>query len=305
MGITLRKLAVFAKVAETGQVTKAGELLLMSQPAVSMALAELEVSAGGPLFMRRGRRLLLNDRGRLLLEPAQEILRNVANFENLLEESEREPRGLLRIGASTTIGNYLLPSLIARFSRLYPGAKASLQVGNTQQIELSLEQGAIDLGLIEGPSHAPLLKTMPWRDDELVVIAAKGHPMSGEKSVSADMLATADWIMREPGSGTREVFEAALSGWVSSINISLELGHTEAIKKAVEAGLGVSCLSRLAVQRELENGWLVEIGTSLDLKRSLTILLRNDTCRTRLLQSFLDMLQFDGGRGSSEQVSQK
>lgn len=305
MSITLRKLSVFAKVAETGQVTKAGGLLLMSQPAVSMALAELEESAGGPLFLRRGRRLLLNDRGRLLLEPAQEILRNVANFKNLLEESEREPRGLLRIGASTTIGNYLLPSLIARFSRLYPGAKASLQVGNTQQIELSLEQGAIDLGLIEGPSHAPLLKTMPWRDDELVVIAAKGHPMSGEKSVSADMLATADWIMREPGSGTREVFEAALSGWVSSINISLELGHTEAIKKAVEAGLGVSCLSRLAVQRELENGWLVEIGTSLDLKRSLTILLRNDTCRTRLLQSFLDMLQFDAGRGSSEQVSQK
>jgi DNA-binding transcriptional LysR family regulator len=276
----------------------------MSQPAVSMALAELEASAGGPLFMRRGRRLLLNDRGRLLLEPAQEILRNVANFENLLEESDREPRGILRIGASTTIGNYLLPSLIARFSRLYPRAKASLQVGNTQQIELSLEQGAIDLGLIEGPSHAPLLKTLPWRDDELVVIVGRGHPMSGEKSVSAAMLANADWIMREPGSGTREVFEAALSEWVSNINITLELGHTEAIKKAVEAGLGVSCLSRLAVQRELENGWLVEIKTSLDLKRSLTILLRNDTCRTKLLQSFLDMLLLGGGRESSEQANQ-
>lgn len=155
MSVTLRKLAVFAKVAETGQVTKAGELLLMSQPAVSMALAELEESAGGPLFMRRGRRLFLNDRGRLLLQPVQEILRRVANFEKLLEESEREPRGLLRIGASTTIGNYLLPALIARFSELYAGAEASLLVGNTQQIEISLEQGDIDLGLIEGPSHAP------------------------------------------------------------------------------------------------------------------------------------------------------
>ncbi len=300
MGITLRKLSVFAKVAETGQVTKAGEVLYMSQPAVSMALAELEASAGGPLFLRQGRRLLLNDRGRLLLEPAQEILRNVANFENLLEESDREPRGLLRIGASTTIGNYLLPSLIADFSELYPSAKASLQVGNTQQIEHALEQGTIDLGLIEGPSHAALLTTMPWQDDELVVIAGNRHPMSKEKSVSADMLANAAWIMREPGSGTREVFEAALSGRVHSIHISLELGHTEAIKKAVEAGLGISCLSRLAVQRELENGWLVEIKTSLNLKRSLTILLRNVTCRTRLLQSFLDMLQIDEGRKSAK-----
>jgi DNA-binding transcriptional LysR family regulator len=298
MSVTLRKLAVFAKVAETGQVTKAGELLLMSQPAVSMALAELEESAGGPLFMRRGRRLFLNDRGRLLLQPVQEILRRVANFEKLLEESEREPRGLLRIGASTTIGNYLLPALIARFSELYAGAEASLLVGNTQQIEISLEQGDIDLGLMEGPSHAPLVKTVPWRADELVVIAGKCHPLSKETLVSADMLANADWIMREPGSGTREVFEAALAKWGGSIHIGLELGHTEAIKKAVEAGLGVSCLSRLAVQRELDNGWLVEIATPLDLKRSLTILLRNDGYRTKLLQAFLDMLQSDAGDGS-------
>lgn len=305
MSVTLRKLAVFAKVAETGQVTKAGKLLLMSQPAVSMALAELEESAGGPLFMRRGRQVILNDRGRLLLEPAQEILRRVANFENLMEESDREPRGLLRIGASTTIGNYLLPSLIARFSGRYPDAKASLQVGNTQQIEVALERGDIHLGLIEGPSHAPLLKTLPWRADELVVIAGKQHPLSKEASVSASMLANADWIMREPGSGTREVFEAALSKWGDSINISLELGHTEAIKKAVEAGLGISCLSRLAVQRELENGWLVEIMTPLDFTRSLTILLRNNGYRTKLLQSFLDMLLSNTGKTSSRKVNQK
>jgi DNA-binding transcriptional LysR family regulator len=173
-------------------------------------------------------------------------------------------------------------------------------VGNTQQIERSLEQGAIDLGLIEGPSHASHLKTMLWRDDELVVIAGRKHSMTRQKSVSADMLVSADWIMREPGSGTREVFEAALAERINNINISLELGHTEAIKKAVEAGLGISCLSRLAVQRELENGWLVEIRTPLDLKRTLTILLRKDSCRTRLLQSFLDMLQVDAKRGVSE-----
>jgi DNA-binding transcriptional LysR family regulator len=291
MAITLRKLSVFVKVAETGQVTRASEALLMSQPAVSMALAELEEEAGGPLFVRRGRRLLLNDRGRFLLGPAQETLRTAANFELLLKESDQEPRGLLRIGASTTIGNYLLPSLIARFSRLHSLARASLQVGNTHQIESALEQGEIDLGLIEGPSHAPLLETFPWRDDELVVIVGQGHPLSRQRTVSADMLADADWIMREAGSGTREVFENALGGRLDRLHISLELGHTEAIKKAVEAGLGISCLSRLTVRRELENGWLMEIKTSLDLRRPLTILLRKDRVRTRLLQAFLEMLQ--------------
>ncbi|ABA88841.1 helix-turn-helix transcriptional regulator, LysR family [Syntrophotalea carbinolica DSM 2380] len=298
MSITLRKLAVFTKVAETGQATKSGELLLMSQPAISMALKELEENAGGQLFIRQGRRLILNDRGRLLLEPAQEILRRVARFENLLAESERQPRGLLRIGASTTIGNYLLPSLIARYSCLYTDAKASLQVGNTHQIEVSLDRGDIDLGLIEGPSHAPLLKAIPWRNDELVVIAGREHPITKINSVTADMLEKANWIMREPGSGTREVFEAALAEFGGSINIDLELGHTEAIKKAVEAGLGISCLSRLAVQRELENGWLVEISTHLNLTRSLTILLRDDGYRTKLLQSFLDMLLLNEVQGS-------
>ena len=136
-------------------------------------------------------------------------------------------------------------------------------MGNTQQIERALEQGEIDLGLVEGPSHSALLQTMPWRDDELVVITGRGHPMSGEKPVTDDMLTAADWIMRETGSGTREVFETALTEWGKSIHISLELGHTEAIKKAVEAGLGVGCLSRLAVQRELDNGWLMEIKTPL------------------------------------------
>ena len=305
MAITLRKLSVFAKVAEAGKVTKASELLLMSQPAVSMALAEMEQEAGGPLFVRQGRRLFLNDRGRLLLEPAQDILRKVADFENLLEKSDQEPRGLLRTGASTTIGNYLLPSLMARFSRLYPKARASLQVGNTQQIERALEQGEIDLGLVEGPSHSALLQTMSWRDDELVVITGREHPMSRKKPVTDDMLSAADWIMREPGSGTREVFETALTKWGKSIHISLELGHTEAIKKAVEAGLGVGCLSRLAVQRELDNGWLMEIRTPLKLKRSLITLLRNNASRTRLLQTFLDLLHSDAGKGLPKNGNQE
>jgi DNA-binding transcriptional LysR family regulator len=290
MALTLRKLEIFIQVADLGQVTRAGQALSMSQSAVSMALAELESAAGGPLFLRQGRRLLLNDRGRLLLEPAREILRKTAQFERLLSDSGEAPRGLLRIGASTTIGNYLLPEYIAKFSRNYPEARATLQVGNTQQIEQSLARGEIDLGLIEGPSHAPQLEILPWRDDELIVIAGREHPLGRESAVTLAMLTAADWIMREPGSGTREVFEAALSDRSGQVRIALELGHTEAVKKAVEAGMGIACLSRLAVQRELDHGWLVEIKTALDLKRPLVILLPRGASRTRLLQAFLERL---------------
>lgn len=291
MSISLRKLEIFVRVAETEHVTRASELLMISQSAVSMALADLEKDAGGKLFQRQGRRLVLNVRGRNLLPEASAILQQVNNFERLLHDSGSEPVGEIRIGASTTIGNYLLPSIMAEFSRLYPRAKALLQVGNTQQIETALEKGDLELGLIEGPSHAAILEVLPWRDDELVVIVGIKHPWAQNKSIDRQMLKDADWIIREKGSGTREVFEEAIQGYLDSLVPHLELGHTEAIKKAVEAGLGVGCLSRLAVQRELAHGWLVELDSPLALHRSLTILLAGNSYRGQLLQAFLDLLR--------------
>lgn len=291
MRTSLRKLEIFAKVAETEHVTQASEQLRLSQSAVSMALADLERQAGSPLFQRRGRRLFLNDRGRGLLAAAQQVLAQLDIFEKLLDESAVEPVGELIIGASTTIGNYLLPALMASSSQRYPLAKALLQVGNTQQIETALERGKIDLGLIEGPCHSQALDRIHWRDDELVVIAGKNHRWSSAEQIDRTMLKNADWIVREKGSGTREVFEAAMSETVQSYPTVLELGHTEAIKKAVEAGLGVSCLSRLAVARELEHGWLVAVKTPLRLSRPLTILLRKDGYRSQLLKSCLELLQ--------------
>lgn len=291
MALTLRKLEIFLKVAECGHVTRAGESLLLSQSAVSMAIAELEERAGGPLFKRQGRKLLLNDRGRLLLPEAREILQRAHNIENLLRESSDELVGILHIGASTTIGNYLLPSLIAEFSRLYPRAQAQLLVGNTEQIEKGVDHGELDLGLIEGPCHVQTLTSLPWRDDELVVIAGPQHPWAKKGRVTPRMLAEADWIMREKGSGTREVFEAAMTGKVDGFNTRLELGHTEAVKKAVEAGMGVSCLSRLAVQRELAHGWLVAVASPLELKRPLAILVKKDGYRSRLMAAFLKLLK--------------
>lgn len=291
MPITLRQLEIFEGVATSEHVTKASERLLISQSAVSMAIAELENITGGPLFERRGRRLLLNDRGRLLLPEAREVLGRVRTIERVMNEATENPVGVLRVGASTTIGNYILPSLAGEFARLYPRAKAQLIVGNTQQIETAVEEGGLDLGLIEGPCHLGSLSSTFWRQDELVVIVGRSHPWCSERKVSVDMLASAPWIIREKGSGTREVFESAMATQGIGITVSLELGHTEAIKKAVEAGLGVGCLSRMAVQRELDNGWLINIDSPLDLRRNLVILTRSYGYRTKLLEAYLVLLQ--------------
>ena len=290
MTISLRQLEIFERVATCEHVTQAGNQLLLSQSAVSMAIAEFERYAGAPLFERRGRRLLLNDRGRQILPEARDVLMKVHMIEQFLNESVGEPIGTLNVGASTTIGNYLLPAVIGEFSRRYQRAKALLHVANAQQIERAVEDGEFDLGLIEGLPHINSLVTEPWRRDELVVIVGKDHEWAGDRKASPAMLHDAAWIMREKGSGTREIFEAAMAGKGIGYSIAMELGHTEAVKKAVEAKLGVGCLSRIAVQRELDNGWLVEVKNSLDLHRTLLILTRNGEQTTTLLKAFLALL---------------
>ena len=291
MSISLRQLQIFEKVAGCEHVTLASNQLLLTQSAVSMALAELERLAGAPLFERQGRRLLLNDRGRQILPQVRDVLVGVRKIEQFLADSLDEPCGTLQIGASTTIGNYLLPALIGEFSQKHPGAGALLQVGNAQQIEQAVAGGDLDLGLIEGLPHIATLDTRIWRADELVVVVGLGHEWSAKRKASSGMLQTAGWIMREKGSGTREIFEAAMDRKELRFSIALELGHTEAIKKAAEAGLGVGCLSRMAVQRELDHGWLVEIASPLDLRRELIILQRHSMHSTTLLKGFLALLE--------------
>ena len=149
-----------------------------------------------------------------------------STIEQFLNESVGEPIGVLKVGASTTIGNYLLPLIVGEFSRQYLRAKAMLYVGNTRQIETAVEDGEYELGLIEGPSHNTSLASSPWRDDELVVIAGKEHPLvHHEKNASINMMETAPWIMREKGSGTREIFEAAMYAKGIKFPIAMELGE--------------------------------------------------------------------------------
>ena len=290
MDISLRQLEVFVAVAKIGHVTNAGEELGMTQAAVSLNLAHLERQLKGNLFDRIGKKLILNDRGRLLLQEAAEVLDRAKIMLERVTSRPGDPAGILRIGASTTIGNYLLPAVIGSFSRRYRKARIDLVVGNTSQIEDELAAGHLDLGLIEGPAHKSGLVAKDWRGDELVIIVSPSSPLSAKKKVTVRDLARAAWLAREQGSGTREIFERAMQAVGVRPELKFELGHTEAIKQAVIAGMGVACLSKLAVAREVAAGLLSEINHPLNLQRRLQILLRQGSQETPLQQAMLAYL---------------
>jgi transcriptional regulator, LysR family len=176
MSLSLRQLEIFEKIASTGSVTRAGEELLLTQSAVSMALSQLEQLSSVPLFERSGRRLVLNDAGRLLLKDARDILLAVKRVEQQLQGETGQLAGELLVGGSTTIANYLLPSLLGDFARSYPHTRVQLTVGNTQQVADLLAAGQLDIAFVEGPCHNRELVAVHWRDDELVVVAGAEHP---------------------------------------------------------------------------------------------------------------------------------
>ncbi|AVG14767.1 MULTISPECIES: LysR family transcriptional regulator [Chromobacteriaceae] len=280
--ISLRELEVFVAVAELDTVTRAAERVALTQSAASQALDKLEQGLGAKLFDRVGRRLLINEHGRLLLPRARALLDAAGDVQGLFDGG-----GLaLRIGASTTIANYLLPPLLAAFRRDWPQARLELEVANTRDIVEAVAAFRVDFGLIEGPCHHPELLASPWRQDELLVFAAVSHPLAGRKVAAAE-LAEAEWILREAGSGTREEVERVLLPHLMRLSISMELGHSEAIKHAVAAGLGVSCLSRHVVADLLAAGSVVEVDADLPrLTRTLYRVQHRDKAIGRGMAAF-------------------
>ncbi|POZ63790.1 LysR family transcriptional regulator [Chromobacterium alticapitis] len=285
--ISLRELEVFVAVAEWGTVTRAAEQVALTQSAASQALDKLEQGLGAKLFDRVGRRLLINEHGRLLLPRARALLDAAGDMQDLFHGGELA----LRIGASTTIANYLLPPLLAAFRRDWPQARLELEVANTRDIVEAVAAFRVDFGLIEGPCHHPELLATPWRQDELLVFAAADHPLAGRKAALAE-LAEAGWILREAGSGTREEVERALLPHLHRLAINMELGHSEAIKHAVAAGLGVSCLSRHVVADLLAAGGIVELDADLpQLTRTLWRIQHRDKSVSRGMEAFDGYLQ--------------
>ena len=288
MKYSLRQLEIFVAISRTESVSRASEALSLSQSATSTALSELERQFDLQLFDRVGKSLRINETGQLLLPRAVELLDRAKEIENLLQG--HAGFGHMRIGATLTVGNYLATILVARFLQEHPESRIQLKVHNTSTIVQQIANHELDLGLIEGDCNHPDIEVQPWIADELVVFSAPNHPLASQRKVSMEQLLQEDWILREKGSGTRETFDRAFHSHHSELKIRLELEHTEAIKRAVESGLGIGCISRLALKDAFRRGSLVAISTpNLDLSRFFYFLWHKQKYQTTGVREFLNL----------------
>ncbi len=287
INISPRQLDVFVQIALLGSVRAAAERLHLTQPAASMALAEMERQLDAPVFDRERGRLHLNARGRELLPLAQELLDRYAEFGRRGREDSGMLTGELRIGTSNTVGNYRVGELLGPFVRAYPQVAIRLRVANTEAIAAGMLDHSLDIGCVEGPVTHPLLEVRPWRDDLLAVCAAPGHPLARKRSLDPADFAGARWVVREPGSATRTTSERVLAQLPPGETV-LELDQIEAIKQVVVAGLGIACLPAVAITDAVAAGHLKVLNTPfLDLRRKLSLLLHRQKYHGALLDAFL------------------
>ena len=290
MRYTLRQLEVFLATAHFENVTKAAQSLAMSQSAASGALKDLERQFDMQLFDRIGKRLQANEQGLSLRPKAQALIEQARVLEQQL--INHKDIGHIKLGATLTIGNYLAVGLIADFMRENPGAEIQLEVANTEAIAKQVLNFDLDIGLIEGEFYHSDLEVSHWRDDALVVFCAPNHPLA-QKSVLDDQdLIAAEWILRETGSGTRQGFDRAMHGLLPNQSIKLELQHTEAIKRAVQAGLGISCLSNITLEDAFQRGSLVPLQVPhRDFHRAFYFILHKNKYRSTGIQRWLTLCQ--------------
>lgn len=276
--ITLRQLEVFAATAREGSTQAAANRVARSQSAASAALGDLEKALGVALFDRVGRRLVLNEHGQALLPRAVSLLEQAHELVGLHATEHEAP---LSLASSFTIGEYLMPDLIAQWRQVHPGSRVRLSIANTAEVLEAVASFDASVGFIEGTASHANLRIKRWCADELVVVAAPDHPLAG-RAPTQRQLGEATWILREQGSGTREAADRWLSTHLNEYAVALELGSNEAIKRAARSGLGLACLSRHAVAGAVEEGWLVAVRTGWPaVRRSFSVV----THRARRLGS--------------------
>jgi DNA-binding transcriptional LysR family regulator len=289
--MNLNHLRVFSEVARARSLTRAARSLRVSQPAVSKQLADLEADLGAHLFDRLPRGVRLTAAGEVLYEHAQRILGAEQAAEAELRDMAQLRRGRLSIGASTTIGSYLIPSLFGELHRAHPKVELQLQIANTAVVQAAVLDNTLDLGLTEGFVSSEALTTEVVAHDEMVVIAAPGHAALRNSSLHARDLRELPVLMRERGSGTRDVVEAALRTLGVEIVPIMALGSTEALKNAVLHGLGIAIVSRLTVEQELHTGRVHEVRVSdLHIRRDLHLVTLKGKQLSRPMAAFVEVL---------------
>lgn len=279
MKFTLRQLEIFLAIARHDNLGRAAADLNLSQSAASDALRELEHQFDVQLFDRVGKRLQLNDLGRFLQPRAEELLSRAQALEQAL--AAHEGVGSLKVGATVTIGSALAIPLISQYRQRFPTSRVTLDVANTEQISQKVANFELDIGLIEGEVNNPVLEITRWRTDRLVLFASRRHVLAKKTELDTDDLLAANWILREPGSGTRQTFDRVMHDLVPELHIALELQQTEAILQAVKAGLGLGCLSEVLLEDAFKSGDVVPLhAPQRDFTRHLYMILHRNKYRS-------------------------
>ena len=286
-----RRLQVFHTVARLLSFTKAAESLHMTQPAVTFQVRQLEEYFNTRLFDRTHNRISLTDAGKRVFEYADEIFDLYAKMENAVRDMTGEISGILIIGASTTIAEYMLPALLGDFKRKYPDINVHLKVSNSDGIVSMVENNDIDLGVVEAPVMNKNLVVENCRHDRLVAIVPPQHSLASEQKVQLKDLMNHAYIAREEGSGTREVIHEYLTNAgmkPADIHVAMELGSPEAIKGAVEAGMGVSIVSEVTIHKEMQLGTLVALELDPPMERPFSFVHQKQKFRQRAMDELLD-----------------
>ncbi len=286
-----RRLQVFYTVARLLSFTKAAEALHMTQPAVTFQIRQMEEHFNTRLFDRSRNRIDITEAGRVIFEYAERIFEQYAEMENAVREVTGDVSGAITLGASTTIAEYMLPALLGDFKKQYTDINLRLKVTNTEGIVSMVENNVIDLGVVEAPVSNKSLMVEVCRIDQLVVIVPPGHPLAKREAIGIEELQAWPFICREQGSGTREVIIEYLHAQglhKDYLHNCLELGSSEAIKGAVEAGMGVSILSKTVINKEQQLGTLVGIPLAPALERPFSFVRQKQKFRSGAIEQLLD-----------------
>jgi DNA-binding transcriptional LysR family regulator len=294
--VTLEQLRVFVAVAERQHMTRAAEALNLAQSAVSAAIAALEGRYRAKLFHRVGRGIELTEAGSVFLVEARAVLARAESAELKLAELAGLKRGRLLVQASQTISSYWLPRHLVAFRRAHPGIDIKLTTGNTMEAVNAILDGSAELGFVEGLVDQPLLEVTEMARDQLIVVVAPDHLWAGKKTLAAKDLSAAEWVLREPGSGTRSVFEEAmreLGIMPYDLKVGLELPTNEAVRAAVEAGMGATAISASAAASGIEAELLVKAGIDLPV-RHFNLIVHKERHRSHAAHALVALIAAGG-----------
>jgi len=285
MKLTLRQMEIFLNVVSSGHLTNVAKEMSLSQSAISMSIKELESILGRPVFDRINKKLVLNEVGRAFHKEIDPIFKKLSDIEYEFKNSEN--KGMIRVGASTTIVDYLMPSIICSYMSSYPDVKITLKEGNTQEIAKMIQEGSIDIGFVEGfVSGSDIMKEKIGVDELLIVTENK--EIANAAPMYIDELSQMRWVLREEGSGTREVFLDYIKEKVDDLNVFLELGHTESIKSILMNRECLTCISKISVDKELHEGKLFQVPVkNFECKRDFLMVYHKDKYHSALFEKFV------------------